>query len=54
MFEFTEAEEITDSSHLKAIVEYYQSMGLRTATDNFGAGYAGLGLLANFQIDIIK
>lgn len=54
MFEFTETEEITDSSHLKAIVEYYQSIGFRTATDDFGAERAGLGLLANFQSDIIK
>ena len=29
-------------------------MGFRTAIDDFGAGYAGLNLLAEFQPDIIK
>lgn len=54
MFEFTEGEEIKDTSHIKSIVESYQAMGFRTATDDFGAGYAGLGLLADFQTSIIK
>ena len=29
-------------------------MGFKTAIDDFGAGYSGLGLLADFQTDIIK
>ena len=29
-------------------------MGFKTALDDFGAGYAGLNLLASFQPDIIK
>ncbi|BBF70889.1 hypothetical protein sphantq_00695 [Sphingobium sp. AntQ-1] len=29
-------------------------MGFGTAVDDFGAGYAGLGLLAKFQTDYIK
>lgn len=29
-------------------------MGFTTALDDFGAGYAGLGLLARFQPDVIK
>src|SRR5450830_1391231 len=29
-------------------------MGFKTAIDDFGAGYAGLNLLAQFQPDIIK
>lgn len=54
MFEFTEVEKIEDASHVKRIVEYYQSLGFRTAIDDFGAGYSGLNLLADFQTDIIK
>nr|WP_240623224.1 EAL domain-containing protein [Brevundimonas lutea] len=29
-------------------------MGFRTAIDDFGAGFAGLGLLTKFQPDIVK
>lgn len=54
MFEFTEGEKIEDSAHVKRIVEYYNAMGFRTAIDDFGAGYAGLGLLSDFQTDIVK
>ncbi|QYK02199.1 EAL domain-containing protein [Shewanella psychrotolerans] len=54
MFEFTEAEKIEDCGHVKRVVEYYRSLGFITAIDDFGAGYAGLGLLADFQTNIIK
>jgi len=54
MFEFTEVEKIDDSDLVKRLVEYYSSLGFRTAIDDFGSGYAGLGLLADFQTDIIK
>ncbi|GAB0110465.1 hypothetical protein PA7559_17330 [Pseudoalteromonas distincta] len=54
MFEFTEVEKIEDTAHIKRIVDYYQSLGFKTATDDFGAGYSGLNLLADFQTDIIK
>ncbi|MDX1491710.1 MAG: EAL domain-containing protein [Pseudohongiellaceae bacterium] len=54
MFEFTEGEKIEDSSIVKGIVEYYKKLGFKTAIDDFGAGYAGLGLLADFQTSIIK
>ena len=54
MFEFTEGEKIEDSAHVRRIVEYYIAMGFKTAIDDFGAGYAGLGLLSDFQTDIVK
>ncbi len=54
MFEFTEVEKIEDTAHIKRVVDYYQSLGFKTATDDFGAGYSGLNLLADFQTDIIK
>ncbi|MBP0614604.1 EAL domain-containing protein [Jiella mangrovi] len=54
MFEFTESEEMTDVDHLKRIITEYRKMGFITALDDFGAGYAGLGLLADFQPDLIK
>ena len=54
IFEVTEAEQVADRGHLKQIVEYYKGKGFTTAIDDFGAGYAGLGLLADFQTDLIK
>ena len=54
MFEFTENERMTDSDHVANIVAEYKRMGFITALDDFGAGYAGLGLLAKFQPDLIK
>jgi EAL domain-containing protein (putative c-di-GMP-specific phosphodiesterase class I) len=54
IFEFTEVERIKDTKHLLNIVSEYKKMGFKTAIDDFGAGYAGLNLLAQFQPDIIK
>ncbi len=54
IFEFTEQEIIQDTKHLINIVKTYKSLGFKTALDDFGAGYAGLNLLASFQPDIIK
>ena len=54
MFEFTEVEKIEDSNLVKRIVEYYTQSGFKTAIDDFGSGYSGLGLLADFQTNIIK
>lgn len=54
VFEVTEGERVEDVGHLKGIFAEYQRRGFRTAIDDFGAGYAGLNLLANLQPDIIK
>ena len=54
IFEFTENERMTDPGHVANIVRTYQDMGFGTALDDFGAGHAGLGLLAQFQPDVIK
>jgi EAL domain-containing protein (putative c-di-GMP-specific phosphodiesterase class I) len=53
IFEFTE-EEALDTNHLLHILRSYKAMGFKTAIDDFGAGYAGLGLLSKFQPDIVK
>lgn len=54
MFEFTEHERMTDVAHIQRIVTEYRKQGFATAIDDFGAGYAGLNLLANFQPDFLK
>lgn len=53
IFEFTETEPY-DTAHLLNILRMYKAMGFRTAIDDFGAGYAGLGLLTKFQPDLVK
>jgi EAL domain-containing protein (putative c-di-GMP-specific phosphodiesterase class I) len=54
IFEFTENEQMVDPAHVANIIATYQQMGFGTALDDFGAGHAGLNLLARFQPDIIK
>ena len=53
LFEFTENERL-DHDHLGKILTTYKAMGFKTAIDDFGAGFAGLTLLAKWQPDVIK
>ena len=53
IFEFTEVERL-DTAHVLNILRSYRAMGFKTAIDDFGAGFAGLGLLSKFQPDIVK
>ncbi|GBR01297.1 EAL domain-containing protein [Asaia lannensis] len=53
LFEFCENEAL-DTEHLLHILRTYDSMGFKTAIDDFGAGYAGLSLLSRFQPDYVK
>lgn len=53
IFEFTENEQL-DTAHVLNILRTYRDMGFMTAIDDFGAGHAGLSLLAHFQPDIVK
>lgn len=54
MFEVSELERVTDRTHLTAILREYERQGFLTAIDDFGSGWAGLGLLAEFQPDFLK
>jgi EAL domain-containing protein (putative c-di-GMP-specific phosphodiesterase class I) len=54
IFETTENERVHDAGHLKEIFATYRKEGFKTAIDDFGAGYAGLNLLADYQPDIVK
>lgn len=54
IFEITEGEKVEDHEHLRRIVDYHKKRGFQTAIDDFGAGYAGLNLLADIQTDILK
>ncbi|MDY0137684.1 MAG: EAL domain-containing protein [Thiomicrospira sp.] len=54
MFEITESEQVADVKHLTKIFEYYQAQGFTTALDDFGAGHAGLNMLASFVPHLLK
>ena len=54
IFEITEAEQVLDRQHLGRIVQEYRRHGFHMALDDFGAGYSGLNLLADFIPDILK
>lgn len=52
--EMTEHEMIDDTGALIAALNEHRGRGIKVAIDDFGAGYAGLNLLAEFQPDLIK
>jgi EAL domain-containing protein (putative c-di-GMP-specific phosphodiesterase class I) len=54
MFEVTENEPLRDVGHLQSIFKEYKRHGMITAIDDFGAGHAGLNMLADFQPDVLK
>jgi len=54
VLEVTEEEAITDPEMFADAVKRVRSAGMRLAIDDFGAGFAGLSLLADFQPDKLK
>lgn len=54
IFEVTEGERVEDGPWFAQILREYKRCGFKTAIDDFGAGYAGLKLLSDFQPDLIK
>lgn len=54
VFEVIETENVLEPDHLRGILSEYRRLGFSTAIDDFGAGFSGLGLLADFQPDLIK
>ncbi|WP_420427829.1 EAL domain-containing protein [Algiphilus sp.] len=54
ILEFNEGEQVLDHAHLRNIVDHYQAIGMKTAIDDFGAGFSGLNLLADVHPDYIK
>lgn len=54
VLEIVESEAIRDHARFRCAVDAFRAAGLRVALDDFGAGYAGLTLLAEFQPDIVK
>lgn len=54
VLEMTEGEIIENQAHFAELINEYRGLGVKVAIDDFGAGYSGLNLLADFQPDQIK
>jgi EAL domain-containing protein (putative c-di-GMP-specific phosphodiesterase class I) len=54
ILEVTEVEAIDNHVEFAQLINEHRSLGLKVAIDDFGAGYSGLNLLADFQPDQIK
>lgn len=54
VFEIVESETFDDIDHLKRILTYYRSKGVKTALDDVGSGYSSLNTLATLRPDIMK
>jgi EAL domain-containing protein (putative c-di-GMP-specific phosphodiesterase class I) len=54
ILEITEGAVIDDPAQFAYVINKYRGLGLMLAIDDFGAGYSGLNLLADFQPDQIK
>jgi blue light- and temperature-responsive anti-repressor len=52
--EVTEVSAIADPARFASVLNEYRRVGIQLALDDFGAGYAGLSLLSEFQPDIVK
>jgi blue light- and temperature-responsive anti-repressor len=54
VLEVVEGEVIHDNSRFARLINKFRGLGLKVAIDDFGAGYSGLNLLADFQPDQVK
>ena len=54
VLEVLENDLIEDQGRFAQIVNRYRALGMTIAIDDFGAGYSGLNLLADFQPDKVK
>jgi EAL domain-containing protein (putative c-di-GMP-specific phosphodiesterase class I) len=54
VLEVVEGEIIHDHSRFNMLINNYRGLGLKVAIDDFGSGYSGLNLLADFQPDQVK
>lgn len=54
VLEMVEGEIIDSAAKFKDLIGEYRGLGLKAAIDDFGKGYSGLNLLADFQPDQVK
>ena len=54
ILEVTEGEVLGNQDRFTELIGIYRGLGMRMAVDDFGSGYSGLNVLADFQPDQIK
>lgn len=54
ILEMSEAEKIRNPSHALHILQDYRKRGFMMAIDDFGSGYSGLNVLADFKPQLVK
>lgn len=54
VLEITEGEAVNDHGLLASQLNQFRSKGIKIAIDDFGAGYAGLNMLAEIQPELLK
>ena len=54
VMEVTEGEVLGNQDRFTELIGIYRGLGMRLAVDDFGSGYSGLNVLADFQPDQIK
>lgn len=54
ILEIAEDDLMNDAARVAPLLSEYRSAGVRLAIDDFGAGHAGLNLLAEFRPDYVK
>ena len=54
VLEVTEGEVLGNHDRFTELIGIYRGLGMRLAVDDFGSGYSGLNVLADFQPDQIK
>ncbi len=54
VLEVTEGEVLGNQDRFTELIGIYRGLGMRMAVDDFGSGYSGLNVLADFQPDQIK
>ena len=54
VLEVTEGEVLGNQDRFTELIGIYRGLGMRMAIDDFGSGYSGLNVLADFQPDQIK
>lgn len=54
IFEFRESDYLRNADHLRRVTSHFRRQGVKTAIDNVGAGFAGLGVLCEIETDIVK
>lgn len=54
VFEVVESDHISDTKHLRSILDFYRREGFEVALDDLGAGYSSLNLLHELKPDYVK